>query len=251
LDNDISVYNPNSTGYTIVKDDSFFNSTDWDIYSVNPIMLNYSLVGQTSQNPTKFNITGVGIAIHSADKPNLPAGYVGSENFFTMKNISSGSWAEVFEYYNEDTIPANESTLKMWRYNGSWHTLPNTDIDTDDNLVYSGNVTHFSTFGILGAPVHITNCANLTNPNKVYALTQNIYGVQTSRNKCIDIQADNVTLDCQGHTIDYNDTIGTYGIYLNGETGATIKNCIVTGYNSARHAHAAKALSCWAVDVDS
>ena len=47
---------------------------------------------------------------------------------------------------------------------------------------------------------------------------------------CINDPANftNKTFDCQGYTIDGNGT--DYGIYLNGKTGNTIKNCIITDF---------------------
>ncbi|MEM4347590.1 MAG: NosD domain-containing protein [Candidatus Altiarchaeota archaeon] len=40
----------------------------------------------------------------------------------------------------------------------------------------------------------------------------------------------NKIFDCQGHTIDGDGSGTDYGIYLNGKTGNTIKNCIITGF---------------------
>ncbi|MCD6547543.1 MAG: hypothetical protein J7K22_03255, partial [Nanoarchaeota archaeon] len=79
--------------------------------------------------------------------------------------------------------------------------------------------------------VSITSCSNLTSANTVYALSNDIYGVQSGRDICIDIQADNITLDCQGHTLSYNDSSGTDGIYLSGRQNITIKNCVVSDYD--------------------
>ncbi|MEM3654348.1 MAG: NosD domain-containing protein [Candidatus Micrarchaeia archaeon] len=44
----------------------------------------------------------------------------------------------------------------------------------------------------------------------------------------LTIGADNITLDCQGHTIETIDGNGK-GIYLNGRNNVTIKNCIIDG----------------------
>lgn len=40
----------------------------------------------------------------------------------------------------------------------------------------------------------------------------------------------NKIFDCQGHTIDGVRTVNTYGIYLNGKTNNTIKNCRITNF---------------------
>ncbi|MCD6547203.1 MAG: right-handed parallel beta-helix repeat-containing protein, partial [Nanoarchaeota archaeon] len=76
----------------------------------------------------------------------------------------------------------------------------------------------------------ISSCINLTTPNEVYTLSSNLSGFQANRTVCIDIQADNVTLDCQGHSL-----IGTgsgYGIYADGVYNATLKNCVVSNYGT-------------------
>jgi hypothetical protein len=76
----------------------------------------------------------------------------------------------------------------------------------------------------------ITGCTQITSPGE-YRLTQDITNSNVSH--CIDIQADNVILDCQGHTIDSgNPDIGpdSVGIYTNGYSGITIKNCYLNNW---------------------
>jgi len=83
-----------------------------------------------------------------------------------------------------------------------------------------------------GSYIEITNCTNITQPGE-YRLIQDIYA-DVNISKCIDIQANNVILDCQGHIIDGKDYIveGRYGIYVNGYSNITIKNCRVTTWRS-------------------
>jgi len=73
------------------------------------------------------------------------------------------------------------------------------------------------------------NCTNQVN----YVGTVNIINYTGT---CINNPSNftNKTLDCQGWTID-GDDLGTdqnptYGIYLNGKSGNTIKNCIITDF---------------------
>jgi parallel beta-helix repeat protein len=77
----------------------------------------------------------------------------------------------------------------------------------------------------------ITGCTQITSPGE-YRLVNDI--IDSDASTCIDIQADNVILDCQGHTIDGVWASGTYGIYVSRSsstaTNITIKNCIVTGW---------------------
>jgi hypothetical protein len=86
----------------------------------------------------------------------------------------------------------------------------------------------------LGAEVNISSCQELTSPSTTYYLTQNV----SSSGTCFEIDADNVTLDCQGHTITYSTAgamLSEYGVYstelypTNNFRGdyAKVKNCII------------------------
>ncbi len=85
----------------------------------------------------------------------------------------------------------------------------------------------------LQAGNEISECTNITSSGTYY-LTQDIINSGTS--KCINIQANNVILDCQGHTID-GDDVADYGIYIYRDseqtTNITIKNCIVSDWDTA------------------
>ena len=79
----------------------------------------------------------------------------------------------------------------------------------------------------------ISGCSDITSPG-TYTLNQSILDSSTSY--CINISANNVVLDCQGHTIDGND-LADYGIYIlrssEQTTNITVKNCVVTDWDSA------------------
>jgi len=72
------------------------------------------------------------------------------------------------------------------------------------------------------ATTYITDCTSITQPGE-YVLANDI---SSGASTCIDIEADNVTLDCQGHTI------GGFGsgsgIYVGGHNYVTIKNCVLS-----------------------
>jgi parallel beta-helix repeat protein len=79
------------------------------------------------------------------------------------------------------------------------------------------------------ANTYLTDCAELNIPGETYYLTADI--INSSASTCMLITADNVVLDCQGHTIDGVDAIGTVGINSWGYGKiATIKNCTVTDW---------------------
>jgi hypothetical protein len=93
-----------------------------------------------------------------------------------------------------------------------------------------------SIFSMSVKATNITGCSNLTTAGDTYYLTSDI--INDGNVTCINITANNVTLDCQGHTIDGKDTAGTTGISASRwvsfgfETFAniTVKNCIVSDW---------------------
>jgi len=87
--------------------------------------------------------------------------------------------------------------------------------------------------------IDISGCSVLDVDGGVYYLTQDIINATTSA--CINITANNVILDCQGHVIDGDDT-AQYGIYIDRDsvtvTNITIRNCTVSDWSSANiHLH--------------
>jgi len=92
------------------------------------------------------------------------------------------------------------------------------------------NVSSWSnyTIGDTFSP-NLTSCGNLTVANTVYTLQNNITDYAGT---CFQIQADNVTFDGQGYTVDGDDSGGDYGIYMISMTNLTVKNAIVSDFNN-------------------
>ncbi len=82
--------------------------------------------------------------------------------------------------------------------------------------------------------IDISGCSNLNQPGTTYLLTADITNSATSY--CMNISANNVTLDCQGHNID-GDDLADYGIYISRSssqtTNVTVRNCNVTDWDVA------------------
>ncbi|MCX6770917.1 MAG: DUF2341 domain-containing protein [Candidatus Micrarchaeota archaeon] len=68
-------------------------------------------------------------------------------------------------------------------------------------------------------------CGNLATPNYVCNVTSDL----ASNGSCFNVQADNVTIECNGHSITGNNAASTYGVY-SGQSNTTVKNCIITGF---------------------
>ncbi|MEM3405937.1 MAG: NosD domain-containing protein [Candidatus Pacearchaeota archaeon] len=89
----------------------------------------------------------------------------------------------------------------------------------------------YNSISFVSAATEISSCTTITSPGE-YTLTADI--INSSASICIDIQANDVTLDCQGYTIDGKDTSNTYGIRVyrssSTDTNVIIKNCILTDW---------------------
>ena len=105
------------------------------------------------------------------------------------------------------------------------------DRGVDVGLPYMGNAPDLGAFETpYTAPPYtrLSKCGLLTTPNRVYRLTSDV----TSSGTCFTIRADNIVLDCAGHTITYSTSgaANTRGIFTN-KFNTTIKNCNVVEGN--------------------
>ncbi|MCK5176889.1 MAG: right-handed parallel beta-helix repeat-containing protein, partial [Candidatus Aenigmarchaeota archaeon] len=80
----------------------------------------------------------------------------------------------------------------------------------------------------------ISDCTNLNEEGKTYYLTADI--IDSTDWVCMNISANNVILDCQGHTIDGNN-IAPHGIAIERDssetTNNTIRNCTLSDWSDA------------------
>lgn len=99
----------------------------------------------------------------------------------------------------------------------------------------------FSLTGVLAAIVPISTCGDPSGgwqAGNTYVLQNNvsIYEVYPASHICFSIGANNIILDCAGYRIGGRGRSvippgsNEFGIYLNGRTGVTIKNCIVDNF---------------------
>ncbi|RJQ21527.1 DUF11 domain-containing protein, partial [Candidatus Woesearchaeota archaeon] len=136
---------------------------------------------------------------------------------------------------NANSLPFLNTTAQI-TFPGLSFTNPRPLFDSNDDNVfetcnppqceeinYAGgaftfNVTHFSSYAASETTI---NCGDTitTHTN----LTQNLTGTGT----CLTIGADNVVLDCNGHTINYSSQTAGYGINSTGRINTSILNCIL------------------------
>ena len=81
----------------------------------------------------------------------------------------------------------------------------------------------------------LTSCGDLNEANKYYTLSEDV----NSSGTCFNITAENVTLDCEGHMINYSqEGVMGYGVYSN-QFNSSVKNCrIYEGDESTSFKHA-------------
>jgi parallel beta-helix repeat protein len=129
-----------------------------------------------------------------------------------------------------DIIVAEETNIgDVWNVS----VTPN-DGNGDGAILYSTALTVLDI--PVSTPIILSDCGNISGAGS-YELNQSI----NSQTTCIDIEANNITLDCQGYTINYSiGGILGYGINnTGGKDNITIKNCnIVEGNISTNSKYA-------------
>jgi len=85
---------------------------------------------------------------------------------------------------------------------------------------------------LLVRAIDISDCSDLDTEGGTYYLTADI--IDSGVDTCINISANDVTLSCQGYTIDGTDTSDTKGIYVYRDTqtttNITLSGCILTDW---------------------
>jgi len=157
------------------------------------------------------------------------------DNFRLRKYVSPepshGSWG------SEET-PKNTKSCGVMNDNDQYQL--NWTINTTGNIndVYvidvnfSSNPTNDTENAYVkiteaGVEPYLTDCSVLNQAGATYYLTEDI--IETEAAICMSITAENVTLDCQGFTIDGIDNTDNYGIYSD-QFNTTIKNCNLTDW---------------------
>jgi len=76
--------------------------------------------------------------------------------------------------------------------------------------------------------LNINNCTTLDQSDTWYDLTADV--LNSSWNFCMNVTANNVTLDCNYHLIQGLDFVDTYGVLVNSTSNFTLFNCNVTNW---------------------
>ncbi len=132
-----------------------------------------------------------------------------------------------------------EAGIQMWLINDSGSHLLNSSPDVSNNRISASVFLNDSAASSVFA-LYRNNACPVLGSSGTYVLSQDYSGAPNPTSSgfdaCIVIDSDDVVLDCNGHTISYNDTANTVGIIVDASTSArdnvTIRNCRVRDYES-------------------
>jgi hypothetical protein len=184
--------------------------------------------------------------------------FIVSSSWFTYSNETSGSirlktnvserenitreltnWNQTLIQWNDTS---NESITARYNITGlapdTYYKIYNNSVlaynlatDSSGNLE-SFTIDHDATEREIKVQEagNISSCQVLDIDNMVYYLSDDIN--EASDLTCINVTAENVTLECQGYTIDGDYSSGSYGIFT-GAYNTTIKNCDLNDWDRA------------------
>jgi parallel beta-helix repeat protein len=157
------------------------------------------------------------------------ASYSNGTLMFSLSTNASGLTLRqnVTEYIQNWTGEENKTYLTNYSLNTT-----KTGYSPDNrafNLTTNAQIDVPLVFGILA------DCQVLSVANTSYTLQENA----SSTGTCFDITANNVTIDCNGYGISGDDSSGTIGVNVVGYNSSTIKNCIITHFETGIYAESA------------
>ena len=215
-------------GFYNVSVEMYDNSSNWNI-----TYQNYSVVKDevppTWQNlgsNTTTPLAGASVLLYAQGKDETAL------NYAVLSTNESGTWENITDGRYGSPMDMSDATDWTWS-NFTWQnaSVPaGTTVgwriwynDTAGNW----NKTDIMCFTVQTGEHYISDCSVLNDAGAIYYLTADI--TDSAATTCMRITAENVTLDCQGHTIDGTDTGSTIGIYSN-QFNTTVRNCVVTDW---------------------
>jgi hypothetical protein len=215
---DIAVNN-NSLTNTIVR--SLGSGTDFSSGASNISVVNMTFNSSAYPTTASFTFSG-NIKI---DSINAIADSGSLRNISKYLNITNSTAASInlnISYRDSDLEGINESFLKLYKYSGAaWQLVPGSGVDTVRNVVY-GTLNSFSVFAPLSGP----QCGeNITS-------SMNLLRDMSCNGTALNIGADNLVIDCNGHSITGNGTgNGIDATTAGAGYNITMKNCNIKNFS--------------------
>jgi hypothetical protein len=124
-----------------------------------------------------------------------------------------------YNYYNISNVSYN-----LWRINNFTNYIAGIYNYTFFVEYSNGSLVEESgTFIMTNKIVNLTECMKLNSANTAYYITKDLHASGT----CINITANNITVDGQGNTVYYAESSQGQGIYISGFNNSIIKNLII------------------------
>jgi PGF-pre-PGF domain-containing protein len=206
-------YLDNVTGVTVTNTTAA-NNSDWAFYARNgstASVSNYTLTGGESVNFTAHDAA----LSRNETTPAFPTGKLGVGANVSATNTSAGGWLNVTVGY-ADRTDWDESSLRLWRHDGSWSEVGSTNRVNRGSDAVTANVTSFGagaeSFTALATNGTVSGC-RVINSSGTYELTRN---VSTSKDSvdCVNITASNVTFDGMGYTMNATDGSSQHAVVV-------------------------------------
>jgi parallel beta-helix repeat protein len=235
-DNGINILS--TTSNNVFVNNTAKSNSDWDFTSSGSSTNNTVVNLEIGSTIVSFDAKDIALRNRTSSPGATPTGTVDIGKFINATNNSADSWLFLnVSYTNADVSAVAEGTLRMWKFNSSssswtgigFYETSQYGVDTLANVVFA-NITNFgSTFApIAGNITSIDGCTTITGQG-TYHLEQDI--TDSAESICMDIQADNVMLDCQGNTIDGIDTSGLIaGVRASFSDNVIVTNCVLTDW---------------------
>jgi len=151
-----------------------------------------------------------------------------STNNTVFYSSGSNNWNTTMQVGKKIYPPGNYIGGNYWT-NSTGNDYSDTCTDSDEDGFcdesYTLAVNNIDYLPLSKFSTMLSSCANLSKEGETYYLVSDI--INSSASICMNISANNVTLDCQGHIIDGINVSGTQGIYVP-YSFITIKNCVLT-----------------------
>lgn len=159
------------TAYYYSYDNEFSNITavdngEWAYYSVvspqrfsDPLTLNNTITNLNLDTTTvSFESKDVALKLEESP-PSSPANRSAIHKHLNVTNTSADAFIFLnVSYTDQDVDGINESSLRMWQYDGSWSMIPRSGVNAVENYVYA-NITEFSVIAPLGRTDTVTSDA--------------------------------------------------------------------------------------------
>ncbi|MEM4215191.1 MAG: right-handed parallel beta-helix repeat-containing protein [Candidatus Pacearchaeota archaeon] len=130
-----------SSSYNQFFDNNITNSAIYDLYvRCDPGACDANSFDNFTFNNVKASLVPWNIVLKATTSPaEPPSGYDDINKFLEINNNTENSWLLLnISYLDSEIGSINESTLRLWKYNGSWHQV-DSDVDIDNNVVYMNN----------------------------------------------------------------------------------------------------------------